>query len=84
MKTFLISSTISVLVIILIIFFQNLSNTVYGLWFLFYQFSQTDSASFAVLLISAMGFVAGVLSTMLVTSLISMNKDEEAPGGSNW
>ena len=84
MRTFLISATIFIFVVILIIFFQNLSNTVYGLWILFYQFSQKDSASMAVLVVSALGFIAGVMSTLLLTSIISMNKDEEAPGGSNW
>ncbi len=84
MKTFLISATIFLFVVVLIIFFQNLSNTVDGLWILFYQFTQTDSASAAVVIVTALGFITGVLSTMLMTSLISSTKEEEAPGGDNW
>lgn len=84
MRTFLLSGTIFIFVIILIIFFQNLANTVDGLWILFYQFDQQNSASWGVFILCGLGFVAGAITTMLITTLITAGKDEEAPGGANW
>lgn len=84
MKTFLLTATILVFVLILIIFFQNLANAVDGLWILFVQFDQQSSASVAIVVLTGLGFVTGVLSTMLAVSLINAGKDDEAPGGSNW
>ena len=84
MRTFLLSGTIVIFVIILIIFFQNLANTITGLWILFYQFDQESSASMGVFVLTGLGFVFGAMTTMLITTLITASKDDEAPGGSNW
>ncbi len=84
MKQFLLSATILVFVIILIVVFQNLANTVNGLWILLYQFDQQTSATLAVIVLCFLGFISGVLSTALAISIINEGKDEEAPGGSNW
>jgi hypothetical protein len=84
MKTFLLTATILVFVLILIIFFQNLANAVDGLWILFVQFDQQSSASVAIVVLTGLGFITGVLSTMLAVNIINEGKDEEAPGGSNW
>ncbi len=84
MRTFLLSGTILIFVIILIVFFQNLANTITGLWILFYQFDQTTSASLGVFILTGLGFICGAITTMLITTLITAGKDEEAPGGSNW
>jgi len=85
MKTFLISAVILVFVILLIIFFQNFLNTYqYGISMLFYSSSQQDSPVLAIIALSGLGFIAGVLSTMLMMNIINSSKDEEAPGGSNW
>lgn len=84
MRSFLLSATIIIFVLILIVIFQNLASTVDGLWILIFQFDQQTSATVAVIVLSAMGFFAGVLSTMLAITLINMGKDEEAPGGNNW
>lgn len=84
MKTFLLSATILVFVLILIIFFQNLASSVNGLWILFFYFNQNSSAPLAIAVIASLGFASGALSTMLILNLINQSKDEEAPGGSNW
>ncbi len=84
MRTFLLSSTIVFFVLILIVLFQNIANSVDGLWILFYQFSQGTSAAWGVTVLAGMGFLAGVLTTMLTITLINMGKDQEEPGGSNW
>lgn len=84
MKTFLLTATILVFVLILIIFFQNLANAVDGLWILLVQFDQQSSASVAIVVLTGLGFISGVLTTMLAVTLINEGKDEEAPGGSNW
>jgi hypothetical protein len=84
MRSFLLTATIVVFVLILIVIFQNLANNVDGLWILIYQFDQQTSATLGVVILTAMGFAAGVLSTMLAITLINLGKDEEAPGGSNW
>lgn len=84
MRSFLISATIAVFVLILIVIFQNLANNVDGLWILIFQFDQQTSATLAVVVLTALGFFAGVLATMLAITLINLGKDEEAPGGSNW
>jgi hypothetical protein len=84
MRSFLISATIAVFVLILIVIFQNLANNVDGLWILVFQFDQQTSATLAVVVLTALGFFAGVLATMLAITLINLGKDEEAPGGSNW
>jgi hypothetical protein len=84
MRTFLLTATIFIFVIILIIFFQNLANSVTGLWITLFQFDQNASASVAVFVLCGIGFLAGASTTMLITTLISEGKDEEAPGGTNW
>lgn len=85
MKTFLISSVILVFVILLIIFFQNFLNTYqYGISMLFYSSSQQDAPALAIIVLSGLGFIGGVLTTMLAVTLINSGKDDEAPGGSNW
>lgn len=84
MRKLLFGSTIAVFVLILIILFQNIANTVDGLWILIYQFDQSTSATWGVIVLSTLGFIAGVLTTMLTISLVNLGKDEEAPGGSNW
>jgi Kef-type K+ transport system membrane component KefB len=83
MKTFLLSSTVFVFVLILIAIFQNIASTMNGVWVLFYQFDQTTSASLGIILISGIGFIAGVLSTALAMTLVN-SKDQEEPGGANW
>ncbi|MCC6643760.1 hypothetical protein IT411_03350 [Candidatus Peregrinibacteria bacterium] len=84
MKQFLLSATILVFVLIIIVFFQNLANTVDGLWILLYQFDQQTSASLGVIVLCGLGFLAGALSTCLAISIVNEGKDEEAPGGSSW
>lgn len=84
MRTFLLSATILVFVIMLIIFFQNLANTMTGLWILLYQFDQKTSASWGVFFLCGLGFVAGAITTLMITTLINAGKDDEAPGGANW
>ncbi len=84
MRTFLLSGTILVFVIILIIFFQNLANTVTGLWIMLFQFDQKASASLAVFILCGIGFLAGSITTLLITTLVNAGKDEEVPGGANW
>lgn len=84
MRKLLLGTTIAVFVLILIILFQNIANTVDGLWILIYQFDQSTSATWGVIVLSGLGFIAGVLSTMQAITLINLGKDEEAPGGSNW
>ena len=84
MRSFLLTATIIIFVLILIVIFQNLASTVDGLWILIYQFDQQTSATVAVIVLTALGFFAGVLATMLAITLINMGKDEEAPGGNNW
>lgn len=84
MRRFLLTSTIIIFVLVLIIIFQNLANTVDGLWVLLYQFDQATSATIAVIVLCGLGFFAGVLSTMLTITLVNIGKDEEAPGGNNW
>ncbi len=84
MKTFLLSATILVFVLLLIVFFQNLPNSANGLWILFVQFDQNSTASLAITALAGLGFLAGSLSTMLIVNLISEGKNDEAPGGSNW
>jgi len=84
MRTFLISATIFVLVLILIITFQNLASTCAGFWVLFISIDQQSSASTLVLFLTGLGFFLGVLATSLVMSLLNSSKDTEEPGGSNW
>jgi hypothetical protein len=84
MRTFLLSGTIIIFVIILIIFFQNLANSVTGLWIMFFQFDQNSSASMAVFILCGVGFLSGAITTLLLTTLVNSSKDEEAPGGANW
>lgn len=83
MKTFLISATIFVFVIILIIIFQNIGNSM-NIYILLIQITQNDSAAFPIIVISALGFVSGVLSASLAFTLINEGKNEEEPGGANW
>ena len=83
MKTFLISATIAIFTLILIVFFQNLASSFDGVWILFYQFSQQDSAALGVFLLEAMGFIAGVLTTMLAIVILNASNTEE-PGGASW
>ena len=84
MKTFLISSTIFVFVIILIIIFQNIANSMTGVWILLIQFDQQTSASLGIIVLTVFGFVAGVLSTALAMSLVNEGKNQEEAGGANW
>ena len=84
MKTFLISATIFVFVLILIIIFQNIANTMNGVWVLIMQFDQQTSASLGIIVITTLGFFAGVLSTCLAINLVNEGKNEEEPGGANW
>jgi hypothetical protein len=84
MKTFLLASTILVFVLILIIIFQNIANTMNGVWILLSQFDQQTSASFGIIVITGLGFIAGTLTTLLVTNIINSGKDEELPGGASW
>lgn len=84
MKSFLISSTIFVFVLILIVVFQNIANTMNGVWILLAQFDQQTSASLGVIILSVLGFLAGVLSTSLVITLVNEGKNEEEPGGATW
>ncbi len=83
MKTFLISATITILTLILIVFFQNLAGSFNGVWILFYKFTPQDPAALGVFLIEAMGFIAGVLTTMLAIVILNGNNQEE-PGGVSW
>lgn len=84
MKTFLLSATILVFAIILIIIFQNIAGTVSGLWILLYTFDQQTSSSFAVIILTGLGFIAGIITTALAISIINEGKDDEAPGGTTW
>lgn len=84
MKTFLLTATILIFVLILIIIFQNIANTMNGVWILLSQFDQQTSASIGIIVITALGFIAGTLSTLLVMNIINSGKDEELPGGASW
>lgn len=84
MKTFLISATIFVFVLILIIVFQNIANTLSGIWILFTQLDNQTSASLGIIAISAVGFIAGVLSTLLAFTIINESKIDETNGAANW
>lgn len=84
MKTFLISATIFFLVIILIVVFQNISSTMNGVYILLMYFDQQTSATLGILIITALGFIEGVLATFLAMSLVKDSKNEEEPGGANW
>ena len=84
MKTFLLSSLLLVLAIILIVIFQNIGNYVNGNYILFYYYTQADSAASFITIIAGLGFLAGVLTTALAAVIINEGRDEEAPGGAGW
>lgn len=83
MKTFLLSGTILIFVLILIVIFQNIAGG-NSISVLFFDYSQNEGYLTPLVIMAFLGFLGGALSTMLIAQLISASKDEEAPGGNNW
>ncbi len=79
MKQFLLAAVIFVFVIIAIVIFQNIAQTLEGIWILIYQFDGQTTASLGLLALIGLGFIAGLLSASLFQSILS-SKDEEPPG----
>jgi hypothetical protein len=84
MKQFLLVASIFVYVLLLIIVFQNIGGTFEGIWMLFILFDQNSNASVGLLIISGLGFLAGVLTTALALAIIKQKDALEEPGGSSW
>ena len=83
MKKVIIGLALLVLMVIMIVIFQNISGGNY-VYVLFFYWTQSDGYVMPLLVMAALGFVGGALCTMLIADVITSSRDEEAPGGANW
>ncbi len=81
MKTFLTAATILMLMIILIVAFQNIGTDMSALWVLVVQ--PTTNGTVGVFIIAGLGFAAGIFATALASAILKSREEEES-GGSSW
>jgi len=77
LRTFFLSGSIVLTIIILVIAFQNIQAQCTFVTFFFYAADSTTSPTFLVFAVSLVGIMAGMLYMGLIMSFISKDEDDD-------
>ena len=77
LKTFFLTGTIVLIVIILVIAFQNFTASCNALTYFFFQVDASTSPTILIFIISVLGMFTGMMIMGLIMSMMSKEEDEQ-------